>query len=157
MRFHNHYNMRKNIGFRAWFYFRTGWSTYFAFVLAAINTLTVTYFLAIENIDGLKVIFPEFSTFVLTSVIVGIPLLTFIGYIHFKKSNSYKSEADIGFESNPHFLRILRNSEMILPYYVEILELLLRVSNNEKLNQEDVKKINQLKSQMNEHIDKKTL
>lgn len=149
--------MRKNLVFRSWFYFRTGWSTYLAFVLAAVNTLTVTYYLAIENITGLKELFPEFSTYVLTMVGIGIPLLTVIGYIHFKKSNSYKSEADIGFESNPHFLRILRNSEEILPYYVQILELLVRVSNNEKLNDEDIKKINQLKDHMNEHIDKKTM
>ena len=149
--------MRKNLVFRSWFYFRTGWSTYFAFVLAAVNTLTVTYYLAIENITGLKEFFPEFSIYVLAMTGIGIPLLTVVGYIHFKKSNSYKSEADIGFESNPHFLRILKNSEAILPYYIQILELLVRVSNNEKLSDELIKKINQLKAQMNEHIDKKTM
>ena len=36
-------------GFRAWYYFRMGWGYYFAFLFAAINTLTVTYFLAIEE------------------------------------------------------------------------------------------------------------
>ncbi len=149
--------MRKNLFFRSWFYFRTGWSTYLAFVLAAVNTLTVTYYLAIENLTGLKEIFPEFSTYVIFMVGMGIPLLTVVGYIHFKKSNSYKSEADIGFEANPHMLRLLKNSEAILPYYVEILELLVRVSNNEKLNDKDIKKIDQLKTQMNEYIDKKTM
>ena len=44
--------LKKNIGFRFWFYFRSGWSTYFAFLLAALNTLTVTYYLAIENLDS---------------------------------------------------------------------------------------------------------
>ena len=88
---------------------------------------------------------------------IGIPLLTVVGYIHFKKSNSYKSEADIGFEANPHMLRLLKNSEAILPYYIEILDLLVRVSNNEKLNDKDIKKIDQLKTQMNEYIDKKTM
>ena len=34
----------RNSGFRAWFYFRNGWSLYFAFIFAAINTLTVTYY-----------------------------------------------------------------------------------------------------------------
>ena len=42
--------MKSNLAFRAWFYFRQGWSTYFAFIFAAINTLTVTYYLAIEKI-----------------------------------------------------------------------------------------------------------
>ena len=33
---------------------------YFAFIFAAINTLTVTYFLAIENYPALKAVFPSF-------------------------------------------------------------------------------------------------
>ena len=52
--------MAKYTGFRAWFYLRQGWSTYVAFIFAALNTLTVTYFLAIENYPGLKSIFPTF-------------------------------------------------------------------------------------------------
>ena len=48
----------RNRGFRAWFYFRNGWSLYFAFIFAAINTLTVTYFLAIERYPVLNEIFP---------------------------------------------------------------------------------------------------
>ena len=38
-----------------------GWGTYFAFIFAAINTLTVTYYLAIENYPVLKAIFPSFE------------------------------------------------------------------------------------------------
>ena len=67
--------MGKNPGFRAWFYFRQGWSTYFAFIFAAINTLTVTYYLAIENYPFLKTIFPSFEQYILIVVLVGIPLL----------------------------------------------------------------------------------
>ena len=52
--------MKQNIGFRAWFYFRQGWATYFAFIFAAINTLTVTYYLAIENYPFLNNIFPPY-------------------------------------------------------------------------------------------------
>ena len=48
---------KNNLLFRAWYYFRMGWSTYFAFILAAINTLTVTYFLAIDNYPSLKSVF----------------------------------------------------------------------------------------------------
>ena len=67
--------MGKNPGFRAWFYFRQGWSTYFAFIFAAINTLTVTYFLAIDNYPSLKTIFPSFEIYILIVVSIGIPLL----------------------------------------------------------------------------------
>ena len=77
--------MGKNPGFRAWFYFRQGWSVYFAFIFAAINMLTVTYFLAIENYPTLKEVFPSFEQYVLIAVVIGVPLLTLVGYAHYKK------------------------------------------------------------------------
>ena len=49
--------MEKNLTFRGWFYFRTGWATYFAFIVAAVNALTVTFFLAIDKYPTLSVIF----------------------------------------------------------------------------------------------------
>ena len=93
--------MGKNPGFRAWFYFRQGWSTYFAFIFAAINTLTVTYYLAIENYPSLKTIFPSFEQYILIVVLIGIPLLVLVGYAHYKKTPSYRAEADVWVESNP--------------------------------------------------------
>ena len=71
--------MVKNTGFRSWYYFRMGWSTYFAFVFAAVNTLTVTYFLAIENYPILKEVFPTFAIYIIIIAGIGIPLLTFVG------------------------------------------------------------------------------
>ena len=65
----------KNLGFRSWYYFRMGWSTYFAFIFAAINTLTVTYYLAIERVPVLVTIFPNFVQYVLIISCIGIPLL----------------------------------------------------------------------------------
>ena len=50
----------QNKGFRGWFYFRQGWSMYFAFLFAAVNTLTVTYYLAIERYPLLHDLFPTF-------------------------------------------------------------------------------------------------
>ena len=87
--------MKQSVPFRAWFYFRMGWATYFAFVFAAINTLTVTYFLAIENYPVLQQIFPSFVHYVVIVILIGVPLLILIGYIHFKKSPSYKAEAAV--------------------------------------------------------------
>ena len=68
-------NMKKNLGFRSWFYFRQGWSSYFTFILATVNTLVITYYLAIENLPILQDIFPSFTYYMLTFVIIGIPLL----------------------------------------------------------------------------------
>ena len=90
--------MRENAGFRAWFYFRQGWTTYFAFIFAAINTMVVTYYLAVENIPILQNIFPSFYVYLAITASIGIPLLIFVGYAHQKKTASYKTEADIYYE-----------------------------------------------------------
>ena len=75
--------MAKNKSFRAWFYFRQGWTAYFAFIMAAINVLTVTYFLAIENYPVLQAIFPTFGHYII--IVVGSDCV-----LHFGDSPKYK-------------------------------------------------------------------
>ena len=147
--------MSRNIGFRGWFYFRQGWSVYFAFIFAAVNTLTVTYFLAIENYPILKEVFPSFSHYIVIVVAIGIPCLVLIGYAHYKKTASYKAEADITIETNPHFRRILQNTEVLLPSYITLLELVVKLSKNEKLSEDDMNQISNLKNNLDEHIKKR--
>ena len=136
--------MSQNLLFRSWFYFRTGWQTYFAFILAAINTLTVTYFLAIENYPSLKTVFPSFEIYILITVSIGIPLLIFIGYVHFKRSRSFKSEADVLIESNPYQRRNTVNSEIILRLNLQLMSTLLKVAKKEDLSEEEIEEITQL-------------
>ena len=112
--------MEKNLGFRGWFYFRTGWSTYFAFIVAAVNALTVTFFLAIEKYPSLGTIFPTFFHYVVIVVGIGVPLLILVGYIHYKRSKSFRAEQDILIEASPHFRRILQNTEVLLPSYLKL-------------------------------------
>lgn len=149
--------VRKKLLFRSWFYFRTGWSTYFAFILGAVNTLTVTYYLAIEKAPDLKALFPSFTYYAAIITIIAVPILTLIGYLHFKKSDSYKAEADIGFESNPHFKRLIQNSELMIPLYVELLDLLTKFSQNTKLTDEEIKKLTKIKTELSDYMSKKTL
>ena len=133
--------MRQNLLFRSWFYFRTGWQTYFAFILAAINTLTVTYFLAIENYPSLQTIFPSFEIYILIIVSIGIPLLILIGFIHFKRSQSFKSEADVLIESNPYQKRNTVNSELNLRLNLKILSMTLKVLRKENLSEAELQEI----------------
>ena len=135
--------VKKNIGYRAWFYFRMGWSTYFAFILAAINTLTVTYFLAIENYPELMAVFPSFEIYILIITSVGIPTLIFVGYSHYKKTNVFKSEVDILVESNPILRRTTVNADMNLRFSIKLFDLLLKLSKNKVSEDElnDAKKI----------------
>ena len=135
--------MRTSTGFRGWFYFRMGWSTYFAFILAAINTLTVTYFLAVSNYPALKIIFPSFEIYVLILISIGVPLLIFIGYCHYKKTKAFRSEMDILVESNPFLRRTTVNTDIILRFNVNLINLVLKLSKDtiseDELN--DMKKI----------------
>ena len=119
-----------SVGFRAWYYFRMGWSTYFAFIFAAINTLTVTYYLAIENYPSLKAVFPSFEVYIIIICSIGIPLLTIIGYTHYKRTKARKAEVDILIETNPYVLRTLVNSDMLVILNLKMLSLLQKIGDD---------------------------
>ena len=144
--------MRNNLGFRGWFYFRQGWSVYFAFIFAAVNTLTVTYFLAIDNYPFLKDIFPSFIHYVAVIVLIGIPLLVLVGYAHYKRTASFKAEADIHIEANPHLRRILTNTEFMLTMSLQLSELSMKLMNNEKLTSDEMNNLKQLQIEFQKQI-----
>jgi len=134
----------RNLLFRSWYYFRQGWSIYFAFILAAINTLTVTYFLAIDNYPNLKSVFPSFEQYVAMVVVIGVPLLIIIGYTHYKKTQGFKSEADVLIETNPYPRRSVVNSEINLRLNLQLMSTLLKVAKKEDLSEEEIEEMTQL-------------
>ena len=149
--------MGKNLGFRAWFYFRQGWSVYFAFIFAAINMLTVTYFLAIDNYPTLKGIFPTFEHYVLIIAFIGVPLLASVGYAHYKKTPSFRAEADVWMESNPYQARVLVNSQFSLLLNLKTINLITKLSNNEKISQVELDELKELQKKFEGHLDKRTI
>ena len=136
--------MSRNLLFRSWYYFRQGWSIYFAFILAAINTLTVTYFLAIDNYPNLKSVFPSFEQYVAMVVVIGVPLLIIIGYAHYKKTQGFKSEVDVLIESNPYQRRNTVNNDIILRLNLQLMSTLLKVAKKEDLSEEEIEEMTQL-------------
>ena len=149
--------MKKNFKSRMWYYFRMGWSTYFAFIFAAINTLTVTYYLAIEKYPQLQLIFPNFLQYVLIIVSIGVPVLVFAGYVHYKKFASFKAEADINIETNPHWRRILENTDLLITSYLKLIELNTKLLKNEKLTSDGIFELDSLKNLINQQIKRRTL
>ena len=135
---------KNNLMFRAWYYFRQGWSIYFAFILAAINTLTVTYFLAIDNYPSLKSVFPSFEQYVAMVVVIGVPLLIIIGYAHYKKTQGFKSEVDVLIETNPYQRRNTVNNDIILRLNLQLMSTLLKVAKKEDLSEEEIEEMTQL-------------
>ena len=149
--------MVRNTGFRGWYYFRTGWSTYFAFIFAAINTLTVTYFLAIESYPVLKDVFPTFTIYIIIIAGIGIPILTLVGYIHFKRTPSYRAEAAVMYETNPFARRMFVNSELTLQINQKLIDLILRISKDEKISSDDISRIYEIQEKLNKFTKERTL
>ena len=146
----------KNLGFRSWYYFRMGWGTYFAFIFAAINTLTVTYYLAIERVPTLLSIFPNFLQYVLIISTIGVPLLIIVGYIHYKRTVAFKSEVDVIMESNPYQRRNVVNITLILESILKTNQLLLKLSKNEKLSETEIRETNSKIDEITKFVNSRT-
>ncbi len=149
--------MAKNLLFRAWFYFRQGWSTYFAFIIAALNTMVTTYYLAIRDIPSLEIIFPSFPIYALILSATGIPLLVLVGYLHYKKSAAFKAEADINMEANPHMRRLLLNTETLLSLFANLSGTMVKLTKNEKLTEKEHEEIENLKKKLDDYIERRTI
>jgi hypothetical protein len=136
----------KKIPFRSWFYFQTGYSQYFTFTIAVINMLTTTYYLVINQNEVIGKIFPTFSTYVIVSSTIGVPLLIFLGYLHMRRSHIYKSQQDILAESNPYNYYLMPGiqKEVMAPLFHELLELGRKSLSNEGITEEQSKRLEDL-------------
>lgn len=114
--------------FRFWFYLRQGWSTYVAFAVTMVNTVTLTYYLAVERYPALSEVFSSFGLYALTVAAATVPLVALVGYAHYKKSRSFRAEMDVVVESNPYARRVQKNSETVLGLNLEILRLVSKMS-----------------------------
>ena len=139
---------KENAGFRGWFYFRMGWATYFAFIFSAINTLTVTYFLAIERYPFLTDIFPNFIQYVIVVSSIGIPLLVVVGYVHYKRTKAFQAETAVGAESNPYQRRNIVNITILLSLTMKLNEMVLKLTKNEKLTSKEVEEVEKLQDEI---------
>lgn len=142
----------KHYGFRGWFYFRQGWANYFAFLFAAVNTLTVTYFLAIEKYPALSEIFPNFIQYVIIITAVGVPILVAIGYLHWKKTAARIAEIDILHETNPYIIRTIVNTEILLRINLKLNEKMLKLVANNSLTEVDLKEFDDLQKELLEFV-----
>ena len=121
---------------------------YFAFLISAINTLTVTYYLAVEKVPALVEIFPSFLHYILIFVGIGFPVLVATGYAHFKRTSARKAEVDISVETNPYMIRTLVNSEYILKLNLILSNLLLKSQSNQKLSEVEIKEMSDIQNDL---------
>jgi hypothetical protein len=123
--------------------------------MAAVNMLTVTYFLAIENYPTLHVIFPTFLHYILVAVFIGAPLLILVGYVHYKRSAAYSAEADINVEAYPYWYKLPPgwNKEVVFPLYLSMLNIMIKMSKNETLSPDEIDKITNIQKSLSSLID----
>ncbi len=135
--------MKENFIYRVWAYFRIGWGTYFGLIFAGINTATVTYFLAIEQIPELKSIFPSFGHYLIIGVSILVPILIFVGWIHYKRTAAFGTEAEIQTENNPYMYKLPPGYtlEVLYPILLKITEYIVKSNNDEKLDDKSIKEI----------------
>ncbi len=144
-----------NFLFRLWFYYRQGWGTYFSTIVAAANTLIVTYYLAIEKSEILRDAFPTFTLFALVVVGIALPLLIAVGYIHYKKSPAFSTEVDVNVEANPYMFKLIpgwqKNAQF--PMYLSMMNMMIKLSNNEKMSSEDMQMMSEIQKNLKHLID----
>ena len=140
--------MPRNPGFRAWFYFRNGWSLYFAFIFAAINTLTVTFYLAIEKYPDINWMFPTFLHYIVVVCGLGVPLLILVGYVHYKRTAARKAEVDISYETDAYKARTLVNSEISMILDMKLLDMIMKISKKQELSDEEYQELERLREKL---------
>jgi hypothetical protein len=145
--------MTSKFGFvaRLWYYFRIGYETYLTFLLGAVNTLVVVWYLAIREVPAIENFFGHFAGFAVVVALVGVPLSVAMGWLHIKRTPAYSSEMDIGVEANPYYYKLPPgyNKEAFAPLYLELLTQMTRLLDAQKLlKNEDKSRIEALEQKM---------
>ena len=79
-----------------------------------------------------------------------------IGYLHYKKSAAYRSEADIIFEVNPFVRRMLVNTELLIKLNLQLTENMIASSKNQKNSEDEIKNLKKLKDELQQLIDNRS-
>ena len=140
------FRLKKTLPFRSWFYFRTGYGHYFAFLLSLANMLTLTYYLAITDSSTLSSVFPNFTSYAVLAIVIAVPVLSFVGFLHMKKSLAFTSEQEVAAEAQPYNYKLPPGlwKECVTPLLFELLVLSKKNINNEKSNDDDLKRLQAL-------------
>ena len=117
--------------------------------------LTVTYFLAVENYPVLDTLFPSFLHYVFLAVVIGVPMLVLVGYIHYKRSAAFSAEADINVEAYPYWYKLPPgwNKEVVFPLYLQMINLMIKISKNEKLSTDETKEMSDIQKSLSTLIE----
>ena len=127
-----------------------GYITYLSFIVAAANALVTIYYLAINRIPDLMILFPSFTIWTIFMLGVVSPLGVFLGWLHFKRSPAYRSEMDIAVESNPYNYKLPPGywKEALVPLMLELLRLDLKIISKEPLTEAETSSLKNLQKKL---------
>jgi hypothetical protein len=89
-------------------------------------------------------------------VVVGVPLLTLIGFVHYKRSPAYTAEVGLTWTSNPYQARNLINGELSLKLNLALLKITVKLFQNEKFEPEEFEEILRVKKEIEKLSDERT-
>jgi hypothetical protein len=115
--------------FRAWFYFRTGYGLYLAFLIGFASNIVVLYKLGVADNKYLAPIFPSLTVFGIIALIVAAPIAIFSGLYHMKRTGAFAADAAVQTESNPYVYRAVpgKEKEVFVPLMILTARGLVRV------------------------------
>ena len=79
---------------------------------------------------------------------IGVPLLITVGYVHYKRTKAYKSEADVMVESNPYTRRNVVNITILVELTMKLNGMMFKMAKNEKLTSKEIEEIEKLQNDM---------
>lgn len=127
-----------------------GYGTYFIMVVGTINILTSTYFLAIQKIPWTLTLFPTFEVYVIFTILAGLPIIIFVGWLHLKRVGTFAAEAHVQAEAHPYNYKLVPGylRDVYGPAYLAILQLNIKKAKGEKLTEEEILHIKKIEDQL---------
>ncbi len=115
--------------FRSWFYFRTGYSLYLAFLIGFASNLVVLFRLGVADNKYLAPLFPSLTIFTIIGLLVAVPVGILTGLYHMKRSGAYAADASVALEANPYVYKLVpgKEQEVFLPLWVLTVKGLAKV------------------------------
>ncbi len=115
--------------YRSWFYFRTGYNLYLAFLIGFASNIVVLFRLGVAENKYLAPLFPSLTVFTIIGLLVAVPVGIFAGLYHMKRSGAYAADASVSLEANPYIYKVLpgKEQEVFLPLWVLTVKGLARM------------------------------
>lgn len=125
--------------YRAWFYFRVGYSTYLALLVGIASNLLLFYRLGIQDIDLLHDWFTSLTFFAITAILVLLPVSIGAGLYHMKRTGAYAADATVSAEQNPYAYKAIPGKEQQVLYPILALTLkgLVKVLERQPVTEEE--------------------